>query len=67
MQLGLKKAVLVTLWVLAICVAGFAVGATSIAAWIVLGSLALLPAVVVLRLWQDPPKSLSESINEGRR
>ena len=39
----------------------------SVSGWIVLASLALLPHLVMLRLWNDPPQTMSESINEGRR
>ena len=67
MQLSTIKAFVATVWVLAICVAGFAGSITSMSSWLVLAGVAILPPAVMMWWWNDPPQSLSESIQEARR
>lgn len=67
MQLQHYKAALAAVWVLAICTVGFATRMTSVSAVAVLAAVALLPPLVMLRLWHDPSQSMSESIQEARR
>ncbi len=67
MPVEYRKATLAVLWVLLVSAGGFSVHVASVSGWIILASLALLPPLVMLRLWNDPPKTMSESINEGRR
>lgn len=67
MQLKQKKIACAAIWVLAMCAAGAAVRVTSPFGWTVLACLALLPPIVMLRLWNDPPQSVSESIQKALR
>lgn len=55
------------LWLVAMCALGFAVDASSVAGWTVVVGLGLLPLIITLPLWSDPPQSMSESIQEARR
>lgn len=67
MQLQHYKTTLALAWVLVVSVVGLAIGGTSVPAIAVLGIAALLPPVIMLRVWQDPGESISESIHEARR
>ena len=67
MQLQDYKSTFAGGWVLTACLAGFVVGVTSISGWFILAALAVVPPLVMLRFWRDPPETLSESINEARR
>jgi hypothetical protein len=62
-----RKATFAVLWVLAVGAGGFSAHVASVPGWIILATMALLPPLIMLRLWNDPPKTMSESINEGRR
>lgn len=55
------------LWVSAVIIAGIAGIANSLSLWAVLAGIALLPPIVMMRWWNDPPQSMSESIQEARR
>lgn len=55
------------LWVLGTIIVGLAVDVTSPFARVVLACVGLLPPLVMLLLWQEPPQTLAESIREGRR
>ena len=61
------KLTIAGVWVFAACAAGWVATVTSVSGWIILGCLALLPPIFMLRLWNDPPQSMSESIREARR
>lgn len=61
------KTLLATGWVTAICVAAFAIGITSVPNWIVVASVAIGPALVVLRFWRAPEQTISQSIHDARR
>ncbi len=67
MQLKSIKAGLATAWVSAACVAGLAFHLNSVSSWTVLAGVALLPPIVMTWWWNDPPQTLSESIQEARR
>lgn len=67
MQLLSIKVVVTILWVLAVCVAGIAVRTSSLSSWAFLAGVAVLPPIIMMWRWNDPPQSMSESINEARR
>jgi hypothetical protein len=67
MKFECTKRTFAAVWVLAMCAVGFAADVTSTSGWVILAGLALLPPIVMLRLWNDPPPSMSESIWEARR
>ena len=61
------KAVVIGVWILAVGVLGYVLGATSFVGWTVLVAMALTPPVVMTRLWRAPSQSMSESIREALR
>jgi multisubunit Na+/H+ antiporter MnhG subunit len=61
------KAALMGVWILAVGVLGYVLGATSFAGLTVLAAMALTPPVVLMRLWRAPTQSMSESIREALR
>ena len=67
MQLVSIKAIVAAAWVLAVCIVGIAGHLSSPSSLTVLASVALLPTIVMMWLWNDPPQSISESIREARR
>jgi uncharacterized membrane protein YedE/YeeE len=60
------KAVMATLWVLAVTIAGIAGNVNSFLLWTVLAAVAILPTVV-MRWWNEPRQSMSQSIREALR
>jgi hypothetical protein len=67
MQLQHYKVALAALWALAVSTVGVVVGVTSMPPLVILAIVALLPPIVMLRLWRDPVQSMSESIQDARR
>ena len=67
MQLVSIKVLIATLWVSAVSIAGMAANVNSFGGWMVLGALAVVPPIVMLRRWSGPQQSMSESIQEARR
>jgi len=67
MQLASIKALSATGWFSAVCIAGIAGNLNSLSSWAVLLGVAVLPPIVMMWRWNDPPQSLSESIQEARR
>ena len=61
------KLMVVAAYVLAVVVGAVASGVTSGAGLIVFIAVALLPSGALLLLWNDPPQSLSETIQAARR
>ena len=67
MQLEYMKLTLAAGWMSAVCVAGLAAGLNSLANWTVLAGVAVLPSLAMMRHWNHPGQTLSESIQEARR
>jgi len=67
MQLKYRKIACAAVWILAMGVVGVAGHVTSLFSWTVLACVALLPPMVMLRLWKDPVPSMSESIQKALR
>jgi hypothetical protein len=67
MQLVSIKAVIATLWVVAVTIAGIVGNVNSLSLWAVLAAVALLPPVVSMRWWNEPRQSMSQSIQEALR
>jgi len=53
-------------WCLVVLLAGFFGGVRSGTTWIVLGVIAVAPALVAQVLWKPPARSMSESIHDAR-
>ena len=54
-------------WVLIVVLVGFAVGPTSMAGWTLLAAAAMILPGLVVRFWQQPQPSMSESIRNALR
>jgi hypothetical protein len=67
MQLVSIKAIIATLWVSAVFIAGIAGNVDSLPRWTVLAGVAVLPPLVMMRRWNDPRQSMSQSIQEALR
>ena len=67
MQLVSIKAVIAMLWVSGVSLAGIAANVTSLSSWTVLAGVAVLPPLVMMRQWNDPRQSMSQSIQEALR
>jgi hypothetical protein len=67
MELLWIKAVVATVWVLAVCLAGIAGNLHALSSWLLLAAVAVLPPVVMMRQWSDPQQSMSEIIHRARR
>jgi hypothetical protein len=65
MNLTYTKAALALGWVLVIVAAAGSV--TSALGWTIVATVALLPPVVVLRMWNEAPQSTSDSIRNVLR
>lgn len=67
MQTDRVKAALIAAWILSIAVLGYVFGATSLVGVTVLAAIALTPPIVMMRLWNTPDPSMSESIRDVLR
>ena len=67
MQLVSIKAIFAMLWVSAVSIAGIAENLNSISSWTVLAGVAVLPPLVMMRRWNDPRLTMSQSIQEALR
>jgi hypothetical protein len=61
------KAVLAVAWVLIVSAGAMASNMMPASGWLVLAIVALLPPIVMFRLWKDPPETISESIRSALR
>jgi hypothetical protein len=67
MPLVLLKAVLATVWISAVLIAGLAGNLNSMWSWALLAGVALLPPLVMMWRWNTPAQTMSEIIQEARR
>jgi hypothetical protein len=67
MQLQHTKATVAALWVLGAGMTAVAAGVTSPGGLALVAGFGLVPPVLMLRWWSEPPQTLSESIREARR
>jgi hypothetical protein len=58
------KSAVVGVWVLAWSVIALSVNVSSAIGWVLLVGSALLPPLVILRLWRPPAQTISESIRD---
>jgi hypothetical protein len=61
------KTVVFTSWVVGVCLVAMALGATSLAQWVFVASVAVVPPTVVRSFWHVPERTMSEAIREARR
>lgn len=62
MQVQHMRTAIVAAWVLAWCAVAFLVDVTSVTGWMTLVAVAVLPPIVLLRMWRAPAQTMSESI-----
>lgn len=67
MSLPYLKATCAAAWVSTMGAAGLLGVIPLPAGWIALAAFAILPPLVMLRYWQDPPQTISQSIQEAIR
>ena len=67
MQLLSIKAVLAMLWVSAVSIAGIAANVESVSGWTILAVVAAVPPLVMIRGWNDPGPTMSQTIQQARR
>jgi hypothetical protein len=52
-------------WIVALAIYAFAVNLTSIGGWAFLVAFGVIPAAVMLRIWNPPAKTMSQNIQEA--
>jgi hypothetical protein len=62
-----RKTLIFAGWVVAVCAAAMALGATSITQWVAAALVAVIPAGVAHNFWRGPDQTMSESIHDARR
>ena len=67
MQLTPLKTVIAVLWLLAIVALAIFLPVTTISGGVAIVGLGLLPLVLMIRAWNQPPRTMSEVISEARR
>jgi hypothetical protein len=67
MQLRNIKMVLGPSWALIVLAIGVTFGLSAVATTAFLIGVAVVPPVLILALWNDPPQTMSESIQRARR
>lgn len=61
------RAMLTGVWMLFIGALGYAAGITSLVGWTALLAVALTPAVIMMRFWSAPARTMSETIQDVLR
>ena len=67
MQTEYMQAMLTGVWILFIGALGYIAGITSLVGWTALLALALTPAVIMMRFWGAPARTMSETIQDVLR
>lgn len=67
MNLNHMKATAAALWVLAMGAVGLQTNVSSPSNWMVLAACAIVPPVVMMRFWNHPDQTMSESIQQVLR
>jgi hypothetical protein len=67
MGLNSIKATVTAVWVFVVCATAIALQVGSVSGWTVIAALAILPPLVMMWRWNDPPATMSEIIDEARR
>lgn len=67
MQSRSIKTVSAATWMFAVGIGGVIANLNSRASWAALVGIAIVPPLVMMRLWKDPPQTMSESIQDARR
>jgi len=62
-----NKTQLYIAWAFVLLVAAFAFGVSSVTAWVVVATVAIVPPLVARTFWQAPEPTTSERIRNARR
>jgi hypothetical protein len=66
MQLKYKKLISIGIWLVTMAILGMSANLTSTSSRIVMAAVGLIPAILILRFWNGPAKTMSERINDAR-
>lgn len=67
MRLNSIKTTIAAVWVFGMCAAAIALNVGSLSGWTVITAFAILPPLVMIWRWNDPPATMSEIIHDARR
>ncbi len=67
MQLEQLKTLFAAGWLLAMCAVAISVNLTTVQGWTTLTALTLLPPLLMLRMWNHPRETTSETIRKALR
>ena len=67
MRLQQMNIAFAAVWISVLAAIGVLANVTSVVSWTILGALAVIPPLIVMRLWNAPEQSISESIQEALR
>ena len=67
MALKTIKSTIAALWVFAMGAAALVADVTSFSSWLVLAGCAIVPPFVMMRYWNPPDQTLSQSIQQNLR
>jgi dolichyl-phosphate-mannose--protein O-mannosyl transferase len=62
-----RRAWVLSFWILSVTAAGLALGVAIPAGWALIFAIAVIPCIVVMRLWTPPLATVSQKIHAGRR
>lgn len=62
-----RRALALSFWMLIVTAAGMALGVATPAGWGVIAAIAVIPSIIVMRLWTPPAATMSQRIHSGRR
>jgi hypothetical protein len=67
MKLKHLKTTLAGAWLLTVCAVVIVGDPTTVAGWMLLAAVGVLPPLALMQLWNEPAQTMSESISQARR
>jgi hypothetical protein len=61
------KAILPIAWIITVTMVGLAAKLNSLSSWVLLTGFAVVPPILMMRRWDGPDQTMSESIQQARR
>ena len=62
-----RKAVVLSFWVLMVMAAGFALAVATPGGWAMIVAIAVIPSILVMRVWTPPMAAITQPVHGGRR
>lgn len=62
-----RRAWALSFWILTVAAAGLTFGVATPAGWGLIFAIAVIPSIVVMRLWTAPAATMSQRIHSSRR